>query len=113
MRFDKNIFEVEKRKHGLFDEDFEVEKEIFEVRFEGYHERSWISITKRIQGVAFSMAFEREEIGWLLKHSKKALEPERHLGFNKKFREETRTHFLEICFNSRGRFIKLLKFATN
>lgn len=38
---------------------------------------------------------------------------ERHLGFNWKFGGQTRTHLMDFCFNDRGRFIKLLEFATN
>ena len=38
---------------------------------------------------------------------------ERHLGFNWKFGGQTRTHLMDFCFNNRGRFIKLLEFATN
>ena len=36
-----------------------------------------------------------------------------HLGFNRKYRGKTKTHLLEICFNEKGRFIKIMKFATN
>ena len=51
-----------------------------------------ISITERSGNAAFSVPFEREEMGWLLEHSKKTSGLERHLGFNGKFKGKTRTH---------------------
>ena len=44
---------------------------------------------------------------------KKAESLERYLGFNRKFRGKTRTFLLEVCFNCRGRFIKLIEFIPN
>ena len=59
------------------------------------------------------MAFKKEEIDWLLEQLKKAADLESSPDFNRKFKEKSGTHLLEVCFNSIGRFIKLLKFATN
>ena len=35
-----------------------------------------------------------------------------HLGFNRQYRGKAKTHLLEICFNEKGRFIKIMEFAT-
>ena len=56
------------------------------------------------------MAFEEEELAWLMEQLKKAVELEGSLGFIRKFRGKLRTHLLDICFNSRGRFIRIMKF---
>ena len=34
------------------------------------------------------------------------------MGFNRKFRGNTRVHLLEVCFNVHGRFIRLSEFAS-
>lgn len=57
-----------------------------------------------------SVAFEEEELAWLMEQLKKAVELEGSLGFIRKFRGKLRTHLLDICFNSRGRFIRITKF---
>ncbi|RVW70785.1 hypothetical protein CK203_058031 [Vitis vinifera] len=67
----------------------------------------WISITERSRGFVVSLGFGEEELDWLLEHLKKAVELEASRGFTRKMRGKTRTHLMEICFNSRGRFMKI------
>ena len=45
-------------------------------------------------------------------HLKKAVELEASRGFIRKTRGKTGTHLMEICFNSRGRFMKITEFVT-
>ena len=45
-------------------------------------------------------------------HLKKAVELEASRGFIRKTRGKTRTHLMEICFNNRGRFMKITEFVT-
>ena len=45
-------------------------------------------------------------------HLKKAVKLEASKGFIRKIRGKTRTHLMEICFNSRGRFMKITEIAT-
>ena len=45
-------------------------------------------------------------------HLKKAMELEASKGFIRKIRGKTTTHLMEICFNSRGRSMKITKFVT-
>ena len=45
-------------------------------------------------------------------HLKKAVELEASRGFIRKIRGKTKTHLMEICFNSRGRSMKITKFVT-
>ena len=52
------------------EERFEVEKKVFEIRFEGIHVGPWISVTEKVQG----HAFEEMEIVWILEQLKKAME---------------------------------------
>ncbi|RVW97041.1 hypothetical protein CK203_032335 [Vitis vinifera] len=56
--------------------------------------------------------FGEEELDWLLEHLKKAVELEASGGFTRKIRGKTRTHLMEICFNSRGRFMKITEIVT-
>ena len=49
---------------------------------------------------------------WLSEHLKKVVELETSRGFIRKIRGKTRTHLMEICFNSRGRFMKITEFVT-
>ena len=63
------------------EERFEVEKKVFEVRFEGIHVDPWISATEKVQGHAFSVAFEEMEIVWILEQLKKAMELSESWGF--------------------------------
>ena len=58
-------------------------------------------VAERSRGRVSFVGFEREEIGWVQEQLKEAVEMEAYLGF-KKIRSKTRTHFLEICFNSKG-----------
>ena len=81
-------------------------KKVFKVRFEGIHVGPWISVTKKVPGHAFSVAFEEEEIVWILEQLKKAVELSESWG-------RSRTHLVEICFNNRGRYIRISKFVTN
>ena len=48
----------------------------------------------------------------LSEHLKKAVELEASKGFIRKIRGKTRTHLMEICFNSRGRFMKITEIVT-
>ncbi|RVW77727.1 Transposon TX1 uncharacterized 149 kDa protein [Vitis vinifera] len=53
----------------------------------------------------------QEESGWLLEHLKKDVDLEASRGFIRKMRGKTRTHLMEICFNSRGRYMKITEFV--
>ena len=48
----------------------------------------------------------------MTKHLKKALELEASRGFIQKIKGKTMTHLMEICFNSRGRFMKITEIVT-
>ena len=52
------------------------------------------------------MTFEEEEIVWILEQLKKVVELSESWG-------RSRTHLVEICFNNRGRYIRISKFVTN
>ena len=43
---------------------------------------------------------------------KKAVELEASRGFIRKIRGKTKTHWMEICFNNRGRFMKITEIVT-
>ena len=58
------------------------------------------------------IGFGEEELDWLSEHLKKVVELEASKGFIRKIRGKTRTHLMKICFNSRGRFMKITKFVT-
>ncbi|RVW96808.1 Transposon TX1 uncharacterized 149 kDa protein [Vitis vinifera] len=88
-------------------ERFDVERKAFQVKFEGINGGMWFSITERSRGFVVSLGFGEEELDWLLEHLKKAVELEAFGGFTRKIRGKTRTHLMEICFNSRGRFMKI------
>ena len=88
-------------------ERFDVERKAFQVKFEGINGGMWISISERSRGFVVSLGFGEEELDWLLEHLKKAVELEASRGFTRKMRGKTRTHLMEICFNSRGRFMKI------
>ena len=91
---------------------FEVEKKAFQVKFEGSNGGTWILITERNRGFVVSIGFGKEELEWLSEHLKKAVKLEASRGFIRKIRGKTRTHLMEICFNSRGRFMKITEIAT-
>ncbi|RVW69982.1 putative mitochondrial protein [Vitis vinifera] len=55
--------------------------------------------------------FGEEESGWLVEHLKKAVDLEASRGFIQKMRGKTGTHLMEICFNSRGRYMKITEFV--
>ena len=59
------------------------------------------------------MAFEEEEVTWIMEQLKKAMKLAGSLGFIQKFRGKSRTHLLEVYFNSRGRFIRIMEFVTS
>ena len=42
-----------------------------------------------------------------MEHLKKVVELEASRGFIRKIRGKTKTHLMEICFNNRGRFMKI------
>ena len=86
---------------------FEVERKAFQVKFEGFNGGTWISITERSRGFVVSLGFGKEELDWLLEHLKKVVELEASKGFIRKMRGKTRTHLMEICFNGKGRFMKI------
>ncbi|RVW77181.1 hypothetical protein CK203_043307 [Vitis vinifera] len=93
-------------------EKFEVEKKSFQVKFEGSNGGTWVSVTERSRGFDVSVGFGREEVVWLTEHLKKAVELENTRGFTRKFRGENKIHLMEICFNNRGRFMKITEIAT-
>ena len=93
-------------------EKFEVEKKSFQVKFEGSNGGTWISITERSRGFVVLVGFGNEELEWLTEHLKKDVELEASRGFIRKIRGKTRTHLMEICFNSRGRFMKIIEIVT-
>ena len=86
---------------------FEVERKAFQVKFEGFNGEMWISITERSRGFVVSLGFGEDELDWLLEQLKKAMELEASRGFIRKMTAKTRSHLMEICFNSRGRFMKI------
>ena len=90
-----------------------VEEKTFLVRFEGESGGIWCSLTEHSRGFVFTLGFEKEEAGWLIKHLTKAIELKSYMGFNKKCRGKSRVHLMEVCFNNHGRFIRLSKFASN
>ncbi|KAL6348507.1 hypothetical protein AAG906_009967 [Vitis piasezkii] len=61
---------------------------------------------ERSRGFVVSLGFGEDELDWLLEHLKKVWSW-RLPGFTRKIRGKTRTHLMEICFNSRGRFMKI------
>ncbi|RVW15101.1 hypothetical protein CK203_083364 [Vitis vinifera] len=93
-------------------EKFEVEKKSSQVKFEGSNGGTWVSVTERSRGFVVSVGFGREEVDWLTEHLKKAVELENTRGFTRKFRGENKIHLMEICFNNRGRFMKITEIAT-
>ena len=53
-----------------------------------------------------------EELDWLTKHLKKVVELEASRGIIRKIRGKTKTLLMEICFNNRGRFMKITEIVT-
>ncbi|RVW54885.1 Transposon TX1 uncharacterized 149 kDa protein [Vitis vinifera] len=82
-----------------------VERKIFQVKSEDYNGGKWLSITERSRGFVVSLDFGEEETGWLVEQLEKAVELEDSRGYIRKMRGKTRTHMMEICFNSRGKVI--------
>ena len=93
-------------------EKFEVEKKSFQVKFEGSNGGTWVSITERSRGFVVLVGFGKEELDWLMKLLKKAVELEASRGFIRKIKGKTKTHLMEICFNNRRRFMKITEIAT-
>ncbi|KAJ9680405.1 hypothetical protein PVL29_019666 [Vitis rotundifolia] len=89
-----------------------VEKKSFQVEFEGLNGGTWVSVTERSRGFVVSIGFDMEELDWLMEHLKKAVEMEASRGFVRKIRGKTKTLLMEICFNNRGRFMKITEFVT-
>ncbi|KAJ9683164.1 hypothetical protein PVL29_018949 [Vitis rotundifolia] len=89
-----------------------VEKKSFQVEFEGLNGGTWVSVTERSRGFVVSIGFDMEELDWLMEHVKKAVEMEASRGFVRKIRGKTKTLLMEICFNNRGRFMKITEFVT-
>ncbi|RVW38709.1 hypothetical protein CK203_077488 [Vitis vinifera] len=89
-----------------------VEKKNFQVEFEGLNGGTWVSVTERSRGFVVSIGFDMEELDWLMVHLKKAVEVEASRGFVRKIRGKTKTLLMEICFNNRGRFMKITEFVT-
>ncbi|RVW45069.1 hypothetical protein CK203_067451 [Vitis vinifera] len=82
------------------------------VEFEGLNGGTWVSVTERSRGFVVSIGFDMEELDWLMEHLKKAVEVEASRGFVRKIRGKTKTLLMEICFNNRGRFMKITEFVT-
>ena len=83
------------------------------VRFDGEAGGKWCSLIEHNRGSAFALGFEKEEVGWMIEHLTKAIEMKNFMGFNRKLREKTRVHLMEVFFNNHGRFIRLSEFASN
>ncbi|RVX06851.1 hypothetical protein CK203_015004 [Vitis vinifera] len=58
-----------------------------------------------------SLDFGEEETGWLVEQLEKAVELEDSRGYIQKMRGKTRTHLMEICFNSRGCYMKITEYS--
>ncbi|KAL6346946.1 hypothetical protein AAG906_006006 [Vitis piasezkii] len=69
-------------------------------------------VEKKSRGFVVSVGFGNEELEWLTEHLKKAVELEASRGFIQKIRGKTMTHLMEICFNSRGCFMKITQIVT-
>ena len=89
-----------------------MEKKYFQVEFEGLNGGTWVSVTERSRGFVVSIGFDMEELDWLMEHLKKAVEVEASRGFVRKIKGKTKTLLMEICFNNRGRFMKITEFVT-
>ena len=81
--------------------------------FEGFNGGTWVSLAKKSRDRILSVGFEIEELTWIQEQLKKARDLKVRFGFNRKYKGKTKTHLLEICFNEKGRFIKIMEFATN
>ena len=90
-----------------------VKRKTFLVRFEGEAGGKWCLLIEHSRGSVFALGFEKEEVGWLIEHLTKAIEMKNFMGFSRKFREKTRVHLMEVCFNNHGRFIRLSEFVSN
>ncbi|RVX11326.1 LINE-1 retrotransposable element ORF2 protein [Vitis vinifera] len=88
-----------------------VERKIFQVKSEDYNGGKWLSITERSRGFVVSLDFGEEETGWLVEQLEKAVELEDSRGYIRKMRGKTRTHLMEICFNSRGCYMKITEYS--
>ena len=80
--------------------------------FEGFNGGTWVLLAEKSRGRISLVGFEKEKLAWIQERLKKVVDLKAHLGFNKKYRGKTKTHLLEICFNEKGRFIKIMEFAT-
>ena len=89
-----------------------MERKTFLVKLVGEQEGTWCSITEHSRGANFVLGFEKEAVGWMIKHLTKAIEMEGYLGFNRKFRGKHCAHLMEVGFNDYGRFIRISEFAT-
>ena len=89
-----------------------VEKKSFQVEFEGLNGGTWVSVTERSRGFVVSVGFGMEELDWLTKHLKKVVELRASRGIIRKIRGKTKTLLMEICFNNRGRFMKITEIVT-
>ncbi|RVW70202.1 hypothetical protein CK203_051517 [Vitis vinifera] len=56
-----------------------VERKTFLVKLEGEQGGTWCSITEHSRGSDFVLGFEKEAVGWMIKHLTKAIEMEGHL----------------------------------
>ena len=88
-----------------------VERKIFQVKSEDYNGGKWLSITERSRGFVVSLDFGEEETGWLVEQLEKVVELEDSRGYIRKMRGKTRTHMMEICFNSRGCYMKIIEYS--
>ncbi|RVW76353.1 hypothetical protein CK203_049890 [Vitis vinifera] len=87
-----------------------VERNTFLVRFEGESGGIWCSLTKHSRGSIFTLGFEKKEVGWLIEHLAKVIELKSYMGFNRKYRGNSRVHLMKVCFNNHGRsFVNVVK----
>nr|CAN69188.1 hypothetical protein VITISV_042007 [Vitis vinifera] len=107
----KEIDDLERVRSSNMVQSVVVERKIFQVKSEDYNGGKWLSITERSQGFVVSLDFGEEETGWLVEQLEKAVELEDSRGYIRKMRGKTRTHMMEICFNSRGCYMKITEYS--
>ena len=93
-------------------EKFEVEKKSFQVKFEGFE---WgnldISNRKEPRFCCLSRIWKRG-VGLVDGAFEESRGVGASRGFIRKIRGKTRTHLMEICFNNRGRYMKITEIVT-
>ncbi|KAL6327515.1 hypothetical protein AAG906_021600 [Vitis piasezkii] len=96
------------RKYFRFPSSF-ISNSVANLCFTSCFSLSSFPVTMMSQGFVVSQGFGEEELDWLLEHLKKTVELEASRGFIRKMRGKTKTHLMRICFNSRGRFMKIIE----